>query len=276
MPVSSTDFEYVRDLVSREAAIVLEPGKEYLVEQRLGPVMAKAGIAGFPELLRRLRAEPGGPLRRSVVEALTTNETSFFRDIHPFNALRDVVLPDLVEKRRTERRLAIWSAACSSGQEAYSVAMLIRDRFPELLSWDLKILGTDLSSAMVTRAREGRYTQFEVNRGLPAPALVRHFSRDGLDWRISDELRRMVEFREMNLVQTWPYMPKMDVVLLRNVLIYFAIPTRKAILAQVRGLMRPDGYLFLGGAETTMNVDPAFARQPVERTSCYRLGGAAG
>ncbi len=265
------DFEYVRRLVRERAAIVLEDGKAYLAESRLVPVAREEGFASVAELIARIRSERFGRLHRKVVEAMTTNETSFFRDVAPFEALRTVGFPELLARRATERVLHVWCAAASTGQEPYSVAMLLREHFPELATWTVRLLATDLSTEVLARARAGRFTQLEVNRGLPASCLVRYFERDGAYWVLGEEVRRMVEFRELNLAEPWPPLPPMDVVLLRNVLIYFDLDTKRAVLGRLRRVLRADGWLFLGGAETTLNVDDAFERVQVGRASAYRV-----
>jgi chemotaxis protein methyltransferase CheR len=270
--IAPDDFGYVRTLVRQRSAIVLEEGKEYLVESRLSAVAREEGFGSVERLIAELRAHPGNGLQRRVIEAMTTNETTFFRDIHPFDALRQTLLPELIQGRATQRELSIWCAASSSGQEPYSIAMLIREHFPVLAGWKVRILGTDLSGEMVERARQGRYSQLEVNRGLPAPLLVKYFRRQGLEWQLSDEIRGMVEYRELNLNEPWPTLPPADLVFLRNVLIYFDVDTKRTILGRVRRVLRPDGYLFLGGAETTMNLDDAYQRVPIGRAVCYRCG----
>jgi chemotaxis protein methyltransferase CheR len=271
MTLASAEFDYVRKLVHEQSAIVLEDGKGYLVESRLSPIARKAGLGSLSELVARLQSTRDGALQREVVEAMTTNETTFFRDRHPFDALRDVLLPELLASRAKERRLTIWSAASSTGQEPYSIAMLLREHFPELLNWNVRILATDLNEEVLAKARAGQYGQVEINRGLAAPMLMKYFTRDGLKWIISGDLRRMVDFQQMNLAASWPAMPPMDVIFLRNVLIYFDAPTKKKILANARQLLRPDGVLFLGGAETTINLDDAFERMPHEKAAVYRL-----
>jgi chemotaxis protein methyltransferase CheR len=202
---------------------------------------------------------------------MTTNETSFFRDAHPFTALSDHVLPELVKSRSAERVLNIWCAACSSGQEPYSIAMLVQDIVGTDPGWRVRLLATDLSPAMLARTRAGVYSQFEMNRGLPANRLVRHFRQQGLEWQIEEPLRRMVETRAVNLDQDLPSMPSMDIIFLRNVLIYFDVATKRQILARVRRVLRPDGYLVLGGAETTLNLDDAFDRVQIGRAPMYQL-----
>jgi chemotaxis protein methyltransferase CheR len=274
MSITPAEFDFVRRLVYERAAIVLEPGKEYLAESRLLPVARESGLASLRELIGRLQAERPNSLHQKVVEAMTTNETYFFRDVHPFEALRASVVPELLAKRAAERRLHIWCAASSSGQEPYSIAMLLREHFPDLSSWSLRVLASDISQEMLARAREGCYSQLEVNRGLPAPLLVKYFERHGTSWRIKADLRRMIEFRAINLASSFHDLPQMDIVFLRNVLIYFDMETKKAILGKVRRLMRPDGYLFLGGAESTINLDASFERVPLEKSGCYRLRGS--
>jgi chemotaxis protein methyltransferase CheR len=203
---------------------------------------------------------------------MTTNETSFFRDQHPFAALKEEILPRL-RAARAVGPVRIWSAACSTGQEAYSIAMLVREHFPDLLGRGLQIFGTDLSSAMVSRAKAGLFNQIEVNRGLPAPLLVKYFERQGVNWQIKETLRAMFDCKVMNLIDPWPSMPRYDVIFLRNVLIYFDVPAKQAILARVRQVLAPDGYLFLGGAETTLRVDESYQRVQTGKAVYYRPSG---
>jgi len=197
-------------------------------------------------------------LHRRVVDAMTNNETWFFRDGYPFEALRQVVLPQLLRQRETEPELSVWSAGCSSGQEIYSVAMLIREHFPRLLNPRLTLLGTDISDVILLRARAGRYSQWEVNRGLPAKLLCKYFDRSGADWELGRNIRDTVSFRFMNLSAPWPELPRCDVAFLRNVLIYLSLESRKKILSQLRRVLRPSGYLFLGSAESTLNLDAGY------------------
>ena len=277
MTITATDFDYISTMVRDRSAIVLDHGKEYLIEARLLPLARQRGTGTVAGLVHELRQAPAGPLRDLVVEAMTTNETSFFRDVHPFAALSDHILPDLVRARGGERSLNIWCAACSSGQEPYSIAMLIHDIVGADSAWRVRLLATDLSPAMLARTREGVYSQFEVNRGLPVTMLVRHFRKEGLHWQIEEPLRRMIETRLVNLHNDLPSMPSMDIIFLRNVLIYFDIETKRQILARVRRVLRPDGYLMLGGAETTLNLDDAFERVQIGRAPVYRLrDGKAG
>ena len=270
MALTEDEFAWVRDLIHRSAALVLEPGKGYLVESRLGPIARAEGLS-VSQLIAKLRAVAPGPLHQRVVQAMTTNETSWFRDVHPFEALRTTIIPELIARRRTERSLTIWSAACSTGQEPYSVAMVLLDSFPELANWRVRILATDLSEAAVERGRAGIYSELETARGLTASQRADHFERAGPAWRVSSRLRSLVEFKAMNLIQAWPHIPTADVVLLRNVMIYFDIETKRGLLDRMSGVMRPDGYLFLGNAESTLNVDDRFVRVPPERAGCHQL-----
>ena len=274
MTLATTSFDWVADLVRRESAIVLAPGKEYLVEARLLPVARQLGLADVATLVDTVRSRPDADSKRRIVEALTTNETSWFRDGDPFTALASTVLPQLLAARGPSERLQIWSAASSSGQEPYTIAMLLEDALPGAAS-RVSITATDLSREMVERTRVGRFSQLEVNRGLPAPMLVRHFTRVGNEWEVAPALRRMVTARECNLAVPLPRMGPFDVVYLRNVLIYFDLQTKQSILRRVRELMRPDGWLFLGAAETTLGVDDSWERVVLGRSSAYRpLKGA--
>lgn len=271
MGISPATFAYLVQMVRTHSAIVLDESKSYLVESRLGPLMYSEGMRDVDELARKLRDDSFGPLHRRVLDAMTNNETWFFRDLYPFEALKSAILPELIRKREVERSLSIWSAACSSGQEIYSVSMLIREHFPSLLSWRLNLLGTDISEAILSRARAGVYTQLEVNRGLPALLLAKYFQQSGRDWVLNSRIRDMAAFRSINLSQPpWPTFGSFDVVFLRNVLIYFPLDVRREILARVRQVIRPGGCLFLGSAETTLNLDDSYERVPFQKSFFYR------
>ncbi len=269
MTLSPTNFAFVSRLMRQEASIILEPGKEYLVEGRLLTLARRAGAQGVDEYLSQLQARPDLLAQHSIVDALTTNETSWFRDREPFQALSDTVLPSLVSARAPQRNLRIWSAACSSGQEPYSIAMLLEDALPG--GWRYEIMASDISSEMIKRAEAGEFSQVEINRGLPAQMLVRHFERHGAAWRISPALRRSVTFRRLNLDTPLPAHQPFDVIFLRNVLIYFDVAAKRSVLRNVSQLLRPDGWLFLGAAETTIGIDDRFERVPAGRASAYRL-----
>jgi chemotaxis protein methyltransferase CheR len=273
MSISSGDFEYIRALVRERAAIVLQPDKQYLVEARLQALASREGYASVADLVARLRTAPAEELSRKVTEAMTTNETMFFRDGHPFETLRRIIIPELIKLRAERRTLDIWCGAASTGQEPYSLIMLLREHFPLLAQWTVRVVATDISAEVLARARSGIYNQLEVNRGLPPALLQKYFRRQGSGWQINADVRRAVEFREMNLCRPWPAMPEMDLIFLRNVLIYFDVDTKKAILGRVRRQLSEDGYLFVGSSETTINLDDAFFPVMYDRTVCYRLSG---
>lgn len=270
--ISAEDFGYLQRVLEERSGIAIDAGKEYLVETRLAALALQQGYGTLEALLESLYTENGqGDLHRQVVEALAITETSFFRDLHPFDALKRSILPERLAARTPERTINIWSAACSSGQEPYSIAMLVRENFPQLLSGGLRLIASDFSEAMLARARSGCFTQIEVNRGLPAPLLVKYFTQRESQWNVRDELCRMIEFRPLNLIQSWPSLPPMDVILLRNVLLYFDVETRRAVLRNVARALRPDGYLVLGGGETTLTLDDAYEPVQFGKTVCYRL-----
>ncbi|ATX78555.1 MCP methyltransferase, CheR-type [Mariprofundus aestuarium] len=269
--VNEHDFSYIRKLVYDNSAIVLETGKEYLVDSRINPLAKAKGFSSLSELVKKLQQTPYGPLHYDVIEAMTTNETSFFRDAHPFEAMKAHVLPEMTEKLALRKRLNIWSAACSSGQEPYSLAMLINDHFAAQPGWNVNITATDISEEMLSYTKKGHYTQLEINRGLPVTMMVKYFENHGSVWKAKDNIRNMLDFRKLNLSGPWPMMPKMDVIFLRNVLIYFDQETKRGILNKVRNQLNPEGYLFLGSAETTFNLDDSFERKLIGRAVCYQL-----
>ncbi len=270
MTVSQADIVYLRDLVYKRSAIVLESDKDYLVEARLGPIAREEGCADVASLISLMRKDTAPRLPTKVVEAMTTNETTFFRDTHPFDALTKKLIPTLLKTRATTKTITIWSAACSTGQEPYSIAMLLDETFPELKDWRVRIVATDLASTVLDRARQARYRQLEVNRGLPARLLVKYFDRVESEWQIKESIRRRVDFVQLNLMDNWPHSGKFDIVFLRNVLIYFDVATKQNILRRVRQVLAPDGVLFLGGAETTLHIDPAYEREQFEKSVYYR------
>ena len=266
----SADFEYIRALVQRLAAMELEGDKQYLVQARLAPVAAEAGCRDLAELAKRVRLEEAGPLAGKIIDALTTNETLFFRDGHPFEALRKTVLPELMGRRRDKQKLNVWSAAASTGQEAFSFSMLLKENFPELASWNVEILGTDISTNALAQAREGCYSRIAINRGLPAQLMVRYFRHENDSWNIRDDIRKMVEFRHLNLDGPWPYMPVFDLVFIRNVLIYMSLESRRKILSRIRLQMAPDGYLLLGSTENMLQTPEGFTSVDVNGSLFFR------
>lgn len=273
--IEPNDFNYIRELVREKSAIVLDDGKEYLVETRLAGLVREHDLPNIAALVQEMKRAAFGAIHAEVIDAMTTNETSFFRDVSPFDALKTEVLPRLIESRKSRKTLNIWCSASSSGQEPYTIVMVIKEHFPELADWTINFVASDISTAMIARCKEGIYSQLEVNRGLPAMMLVKYFVKDGAHWRIKEDLRKMIQFRNINLCADWPMMPKLDFIFCRNVLIYFDVETKRTILGKMRGMMTPDGFLFLGGAETTINIDENFERLPIGRTGCYQLKEAA-
>ena len=250
---AAVDYGYLRELVFGLSRNVLDPSRDYLFETRLSKLLRNQGMSHLEELVRHLRVRKDPALERAIAEAMTINETSFFRDTRPFELLRTELLPKLIETRRSRRSLRFWSAACSTGQEGYSLGMLLREHFPMLVGWNLRIEGTDLSSEVVDRAQSGRYHRIEINRGLPARFIVRYFDHVGEDWTIKPEVRSLCNFRQANLCA--PQLPfnrstdGFDVIFLRNVMLYFSQETRKTLLAGIHRLLAPDGILFLGSSE---------------------------
>jgi len=271
--MSPTQFDYLREMIHRESAIVLDLDKEYLVESRLAPIARREGLASVADLVQRLVSRPIASLQAQVVDAMTTNETSFYRDVHPWQTLRAQIIPDLVAARAKSRTLNIWCAACSSGQEPYSLAMLLLDEFPQLMAdWNINIVATDLSATMVDRCREGIFSQLEVNRGLTDAQLHRHFAKSGSGWQISDDVRRMVKVHAANLAvpSSIPRMGGIDLVLLRNVLIYFDDVSKERILSAIHRQMRSDSYLMLGSSEVSTGGARGFERCRSGRTIFFR------
>lgn len=267
--LNSEQLSFVRDVLVKDSAIVLDDSKDYLIHARLEPIVAEAGLSSIHELVEAVRRDK--LLRTRVVEALTTNETFFFRDHWPFECLKKEILPSLLTARASTKKLSIWSAACSTGQEAYSIAMLLLESFPDVAQWPVRIVATDIAEAVLSRARSGRFTQLEVNRGLPIQYLLKYFERDGADWVVSPRVRAMVTFSQMNLASEWSFAQRFDVVFLRNVLIYFDQKTRKQILERVRHSMTSDGALLMGAAESTVHVDEKWERVTVGQTGFFRV-----
>jgi chemotaxis protein methyltransferase CheR len=265
--LSNADYEYLRILLRQHSSNRLDDGKDYLISSRLEPVARAHGFASIPALLAVAR-RGASEVIVDIVEAMTINETSFFRDAPMFATLRSEIVPELLTESATPLRM--WSAASASGQEAYSLAMMMTDDFPRAPA--PRILATDINTNVLGRAKAGSFSQLEVNRGLPARALVRHFTQSGRDWVISDELRRMVTFRQLNLAREWPVLEHMHVILLRNVLIYFDQATRQRVFERAVATLAPGGYLILGSAESApaaQRPEPA-ARRLLGRTLCFQ------
>lgn len=271
MSLTQEDFHFVRRLIQEEAGLTLDEDKDYLVTTRLGRLAADQDAGDIGRLLQRVRAGTDRSLRFAVADAMTIQETYFFRDPWFFTALREDVLPALERARAGERTLRIWCAASATGQEIYSLCLLLEEHFPELASWPLEIIATDFSESALDYARAGNYSQMEVNRGLPAPLLLKYFTRQGLRWHVRPAIRERVHFGHLNLVGTWPPLPQFDLVLLRNVLIYFDEATRRDVLSRVRLQMRSDGYLFMGGTESPVGLVDGFHAGTDGRACYYQL-----
>ena len=269
--MSSLDFDYLRQLVRSSAAVALDADKEYLAELYLTNVAEQAGFDSIIKLVEHLKRQPFSSLHVEVIESLLNYETSFFRDIYPFEVLKNFVLPEII--KRESSGINIWCAASSSGQEPYSIAMLLHEHFPTIFNKSkLQLIASDVSSKVLARAREGIYNQIEIRRGLPATLQKEYFHPLDNQWQIDQEIRKAIDFRSFNLLDSWSELPQMDIIFLRNVLIYFDTPTKKIMLFKVRQLLKPNGYLFLGGGETTLNLDDEFERIQFGKGSCYQVG----
>lgn len=267
--LSADNYALLQREVYNESGIVLDESKLYLIEARLNPILKEEEIKTLNDLCALMKAVGGQTLRRKVVEAMTTNETLFFRDPAAFEGLEKIILPEILELRKSTRKLSIWSAAASSGQEAYSVAMLLLEM--GLPGWEIRILGTDLNSQILQRARAGRYLQIEVARGLPPQHLSKYFHRAGAEWQVIDRVREMVTFEQFDLRQNIRTLGVFDLVLCRNVLIYFDVETKKKILAGIRGVLSTRGYLLLGCAESTLNLDNTLIKRAIGQAAFYQL-----
>jgi len=256
--MNPNDFEFLANVLKEKSGLIVTPDKTYLFDTRLMPVARANKIASVDALIAAMRVPGAAALVDQVVDAMTTNETSFFRDRHPFEAMKKTLLPQLIHNRAAQKHLRIWSAACSTGQEAYSLSMMLRDEFPMLSTWRVEIVGTDISPSVVTRARDGVYSNFEVQRGLPIQMLVKHFEQIGETWKIKPELKRMVDFRLFNLLGDLSPLGQFDVIFCRNVLIYFDMPTKARVLAAMHARLPRDGALILGGAESVFGICDKF------------------
>ena len=236
---------------------MITPEKKYLLESRLLPVAQKFGVQGLEGLVQKMRADRDLTLQHAVVEAMTTNETSFFRDNTPFQRLKEDLLPCFLKTRSAMKTLRIWSAACSSGQEPYSIAMLLKE-YPALAGWRIEIVATDLSQEILAQAKSGVYSQFEIQRGLPIQLLVKYFMQQGDKWMVKPELKDMITFRSINLLQDMTALGRFDIIFCRNVLIYFDVQTKAKVLGSIKGVLHQDGVLFLGGAETVIGISDKF------------------
>jgi chemotaxis protein methyltransferase CheR len=266
--LSAPDFAYVTQLLLSKAAIRIDATQEYLVRSRLEPLAKQAGLPDLTALVEQLRQKPFGDLHTRVVEAMTTNETSFFRDNHPFETLKALIIPELVN-RKVDRTLRVWSAACSTGQEPYSLAMLLSSA-DKLKGWKFQIVATDFARMPLEKAQSGIYTALEVGRGLPARMLAEHFDRVGTSYQVKSHLRSMIEWRQMNLGGQWSPMPMFDVIFMRNVLIYFEQNVVISVLHRARACLQNYGALFLGNTENMLGLHASFESHTNGRTIFYR------
>jgi chemotaxis protein methyltransferase CheR len=262
--VTPLDYDFLRKLLKERSGLDLSADKQYLVESRLMPLARKAGLAGIPELVQKMKSGAEA-LIVEVVEAMTTNETFFFRDKIPFDHLRDTILPTLLQSRASRKTLRIWSAAGSTGQEPYSIAMVLKERAAALSGWRIEIVATDLSQEVLEKSRAGIYSQFEVQRGLPIQLLVKYFTQIGELWQINSELRGMVQHKQLNLLQDFSHLGRFDVIFCRNVLIYFDQETKIGIFERMAKVIEPDGMLMLGAAESVVGITDAFRPCPDKR-----------
>jgi chemotaxis protein methyltransferase CheR len=271
LETATVDYGFLRQLVFGLSQNVLDPTRDYLFDTRLSKVLRNQGMFHLEELVRYLKLKRDPQVERSIAEAMTINETSFFRDGRPFELLRADLLPKMIESRRTTRSLRFWSAACSTGQEGYSTAMLMLEHFPSLVNWKIHIEGTDLCAEVVHRAQSARYHRIEINRGLPARFVVRYFDHTGEDWVVKPEVRKLCNFRQANLcAQPLPFNradDRFDVIFLRNVMLYFSQETRRALLAGIHRLLAPDGILFLGSSEQP--ADPSIWTAILAGGTCH-------
>jgi chemotaxis protein methyltransferase CheR len=260
--MKSEDFDFLSDLLKKRSGLIISADKLYLLESRLVPLARKRGMNGLDDLVKAIRFAPEEQLLVDVTEAMTTNESSFFRDIKPFDNFRKMVLPDLIEKRAHKRSIRIWCAAASTGQEPYSLAMCLREEAEKLSGWRVEIVATDLSEEVLDKASVGLYSQFEVQRGMPIQLLIKYFSQVNDLWQIDSSIRAMVKYQPLNLLGNFSQLGAFDIVFCRNVLIYFEQQTKGEVLDKIANLMPSDGYLFLGGAETVLGICDAF--KPVD------------
>ena len=272
--MTDVEFDFLRAYLKTRSGLALSGEKRYLVESRLGPICRRFNLADLGALVTALKGGRDLAMERAVVEAMTTNETFFFRDRTPFDLFRDVLLPEAMARRAAQRRLRIWCAAASTGQEPYSLAMMLQDAAPRLAGWTVDIIGTDISTEVLEKAKAGLYSHFEVQRGLPVQSLIKHFEQVGEQWRISASLRQMVDYRPLNLLQPFDGLGTFDIIYCRNVLIYFDAPTKGDVLARLSSSLAADGALLLGAAETVIGLTEKLVPNAKHR-GLYNQAGAS-
>ena len=263
--MSPENFRYLCALIKTRSGLVLTEEKAYLVENRLMPIVRQRRLDDIEEIVHRIQREGDEELIRQVTEAMTTNESYFFRDVTPFDQFRQIVLPHVLEARPGGPSIRIWSAACSTGQEPYSLAMLIKDHEDRFRDWRVEISATDIATNVLDKARDGIYSQFEVQRGLPVQYMVKYFNQNGDKWQVDESIRRLVKFSQFNLLEEPIGLGVFDVIFCRNVLIYFDQDTKRKVLERIHRVLKPDGFLFLGGAETVLGLSEDFSLVPDQR-----------
>jgi chemotaxis protein methyltransferase CheR len=271
MAISGPLFQYVQGLVQARSGILLPEKEKYLTEARLLPLVREQRLSSVDDLINKVQSHSTNGLPGLLLDALLPKETAFFRDVSPFDLLRNQIFRILEMKRSGRKKLVIWCAGCSGGQEAYSVAILLHRYFSQLLRWDIEIYATDISSAALEKAKAGRYDEVEVQRGVSSVIAKEYFRQAGPHFFVKEEICRLVQFDEFNLAGDWPELTKVDVVLLRNVLRYMSPDAQRAILAKLKGALEPDGYLFLGTGESASEIDSSFILVPAEKAVFYQL-----
>lgn len=276
--MTDAEFEALRVFLKARSGLALSTDKRYLVDSRLAPICTRFKIDGLSRLVLEIKTGRSIALEKAVIEAMTTNETFFFRDKAPFDLFQDVLLPRYLKERAASRRLRIWCAAASTGQEPYSLAMLLNEAAPRMPGWQIEIIATDISTEVLEKAKTGIYNQFEVQRGLPIKLLVKYFTQIGDQWQISQQIRSMVDFRYLNLIESFGRLGPFDIVYCRNVLIYFDAPTKADVLSRIANVMAPDGALLLGASETVLGITNVLSLDPAYRglyTKAVSGGGAS-
>lgn len=266
--MNSSEYDYLRKFLLESSGLALDDQKQYLIEARLIPLVKTFGLESIADIVAELRRD-NSALGSAVTEAMTTNETSFFRDKTPFEEFKNYMLPRILAERANQRRLRIWVAAAATGQEPYTIAMLLRESFPELRSWNVEIIASDISAQVLERSRNGIYSQFEVQRGLPIQLLMKYFDQVDAGWQVKEELRQSITWRELNLLHNFAHLGRFDVIFCRNVLIYFEVSTKKCILDRISNMLPDDGYLLMGAAETVIGITDTLSRLKECRAAVY-------
>lgn len=272
MGIPIEEYSYFKNILLEKSGMDLGDGKDYLLESRLRPVLDQLGYSNFSDLIDHLKHKNDDQLMKSIINLMTTNESLFFRDLTPFTLLKEKILPSLIEARKDVKKISIWSAACSTGQEPYSLSMLISSLVEELplSDWSFEIMATDLSDSVLSRASEGIYSYFEVQRGLPGELLKKYFTQHQNGWQIIDAVKKRITFKQVNLIDHFGHLGSFDIIMCRNVLIYFGLDVKREVLSKVHQCLKSDGFLFLGGAETLLGVTDSFENWDASAGAIYR------